>query len=177
MECLSFTAYQKVVVGLLQPAPAIFYDYYEPGTVFFSNFQKVSLNVIHFKSIRILIFADERCTVFYSHQKRSKLVSTLCSEEVCQCAESRYSRPKPVYIQYLKVYMHLTITNTSTNVFYFHLYMNDKHKVSQICEIEGKFYTLRACQFVHVKTNAKNTVSLFCLSVLLTNKRYNSHTI
>ncbi|XP_028280659.1 complement C4-B isoform X2 [Parambassis ranga] len=59
-ECISFTAEQKVPVGLLQPAPAVFYDYYEPS---------------------------RRCTVFYSAPQRSKMVSTLCSEDVCQCAE------------------------------------------------------------------------------------------
>ncbi|XP_043973497.1 complement C4-B [Gambusia affinis] len=59
-ECVSFTANQMVLMGLLQPAPAVFYDYYEP---------------------------DVKCTVFYSPSRRSKLVSTLCSEDVCQCAE------------------------------------------------------------------------------------------
>uniref|UniRef100_A0A3Q2CNM6 Complement C4B (Chido/Rodgers blood group) n=1 Tax=Cyprinodon variegatus TaxID=28743 RepID=A0A3Q2CNM6_CYPVA len=59
-ECLTFTANQKVPVGLLQPAPAVFYDYYEPGV---------------------------KCTVFYSLPRRSQLVSKLCSEDVCQCAE------------------------------------------------------------------------------------------
>ncbi|XP_037309175.2 complement C4-B isoform X2 [Pungitius pungitius] len=59
-ECISFDAIQRVPIGLLQPAPAVFYDYYEPQT---------------------------KCTVFYSAPQRSKMVSTLCSEDVCQCAE------------------------------------------------------------------------------------------
>lgn len=59
-ECISFDAIQKVPMGLLQPAPAVFYDYYEP---------------------------NRRCTVFYSAPKRSRMVSKLCSEDVCQCAE------------------------------------------------------------------------------------------
>ncbi|XP_017282055.1 complement C4-B [Kryptolebias marmoratus] len=59
-ECISFDAIQRVPIGLLQPAPAVFYDYYEP---------------------------DRRCTVFYSAPKRSKMISKLCSEDVCQCAE------------------------------------------------------------------------------------------
>uniref|UniRef100_A0A3Q3MGX7 Complement C4B (Chido/Rodgers blood group) n=1 Tax=Mastacembelus armatus TaxID=205130 RepID=A0A3Q3MGX7_9TELE len=59
-ECISFDATQTVPIGLLQPAPAVFYDYYEPS---------------------------EKCTVFYSAPQRSKLVSKLCSEDVCQCAE------------------------------------------------------------------------------------------
>ncbi|XP_054476945.1 complement C4-B isoform X2 [Anoplopoma fimbria] len=59
-ECISFDAKQRVPIGLLQPAPAVFYDYYEP---------------------------DRKCTVFYSAPQRSKMVSKLCSEDVCQCAE------------------------------------------------------------------------------------------
>ncbi|XP_037532277.1 complement C4-B-like [Nematolebias whitei] len=59
-ECFSFDVVQSVPIGLLQPAPAVFYDYYEPS---------------------------RKCTVFYSAPKRTKMVSTLCSEDVCQCAE------------------------------------------------------------------------------------------
>lgn len=59
-QCFEFRAKQVYAVGLLQPAPAVFYDYYEP---------------------------NQRCTVFYSAPKRSKVVSKLCSEDVCQCAE------------------------------------------------------------------------------------------
>ncbi|KAI9536511.1 hypothetical protein NQZ68_032306 [Dissostichus eleginoides] len=59
-ECISFDATQTVPIGLLQPAPAVFYDYYEP---------------------------NRRCTVFYSAPKRSTMISKLCSEDVCQCAE------------------------------------------------------------------------------------------
>ncbi|XP_072250549.1 complement C4-B [Leuresthes tenuis] len=59
-ECISFDANQTVAIGLLQPAPAVFYDYYEPS---------------------------RRCTVFYSAPKRSRMISKLCSEDVCQCAE------------------------------------------------------------------------------------------
>ncbi|XP_017282054.1 complement C4-like [Kryptolebias marmoratus] len=59
-ECFSFDVVQSVPIGLLQPAPAVFYDYYEPR---------------------------RKCTVFYSAPKRSKMISTLCSEDVCQCAE------------------------------------------------------------------------------------------
>uniref|UniRef100_A0A8C9WYA0 Complement C4B (Chido/Rodgers blood group) n=1 Tax=Sander lucioperca TaxID=283035 RepID=A0A8C9WYA0_SANLU len=60
-ECISFDAKQNIPIGLLQPAPAVFYDYYEP---------------------------NRKCTVFYSAPQRSKMVSTLCSEDVCQCAET-----------------------------------------------------------------------------------------
>ncbi|KAL4646806.1 complement C4-like [Arapaima gigas] len=59
-QCIEFSAIQKVPVGLVQPAPATFYDYYEP---------------------------DRRCTTFYAAPQRSRMVSTLCSGDVCQCAE------------------------------------------------------------------------------------------
>ncbi|XP_077065348.1 complement C4-like [Siphateles boraxobius] len=59
--CIAFGAKQSVPIGLLQPVPATFYDYYEPG---------------------------KRCSVLYSAPKRSNMVSVLCSDDVCQCAES-----------------------------------------------------------------------------------------
>lgn len=39
-ECISFDAQQTVPVGLLQPASAVFYDYYEPSktTINFGSF-------------------------------------------------------------------------------------------------------------------------------------------
>uniref|UniRef100_A0A672KKA6 Complement C4-like n=1 Tax=Sinocyclocheilus grahami TaxID=75366 RepID=A0A672KKA6_SINGR len=58
--CIAFGAKQTVAIGLVQPAPATFYDYYEP---------------------------DRRCSVLYSAPKRSKAISVLCSDDVCQCAE------------------------------------------------------------------------------------------
>lgn len=32
-ECINFDARQTVPIGLLQPAPAVFYDYYEPSKI------------------------------------------------------------------------------------------------------------------------------------------------
>uniref|UniRef100_A0A671R434 Complement C4-like n=1 Tax=Sinocyclocheilus anshuiensis TaxID=1608454 RepID=A0A671R434_9TELE len=58
--CIAFGAKQTVAIGLVQPAPAMFYDYYEP---------------------------DRRCSVLYSAPMRSKAISVLCSDDVCQCAE------------------------------------------------------------------------------------------
>uniref|UniRef100_A0A4W6D2J7 Complement C4B (Chido/Rodgers blood group) n=1 Tax=Lates calcarifer TaxID=8187 RepID=A0A4W6D2J7_LATCA len=69
-ECIRFDAIQRVPIGLLQPAPAVFYDYYEP---------------------------NQKCTVFYSAPQRSKLVSKLCSEDVCQCAERPCHRLKMTF--------------------------------------------------------------------------------
>ncbi|XP_036452334.1 complement C4-B [Colossoma macropomum] len=68
--CVMFEAVQKVPIGLVQPAPATFYDYYEP---------------------------DRRCSVFYAAPRRSKLVSVLCSEDVCQCAERGCFKEKKTF--------------------------------------------------------------------------------
>ncbi|XP_072572161.1 complement C4-B [Paramormyrops kingsleyae] len=68
--CVAFAAMQTVAVGLVQPAPAVFYDYYEP---------------------------DRRCTTFYAAPSRSRMVSTLCSEDVCQCAEKPCYKEKKTF--------------------------------------------------------------------------------
>ncbi|KAF7665743.1 hypothetical protein LDENG_00132690 [Lucifuga dentata] len=69
-ECIEFDAIQTVPIGLLQPAPAVFYDYYEP---------------------------NRKCTVFYSAPQRSKMVSKLCSGDVCQCAERPCHKEKDIF--------------------------------------------------------------------------------
>uniref|UniRef100_A0A8C7KMR7 Complement C4B (Chido/Rodgers blood group) n=1 Tax=Oncorhynchus kisutch TaxID=8019 RepID=A0A8C7KMR7_ONCKI len=69
-ECVTFRAVQTVTIGLLQPAPATFYDYYEP---------------------------DRKCTTFYAAPKRSKMVSTLCSGDVCQCSERPCHKEKDTF--------------------------------------------------------------------------------
>ncbi|XP_055358926.1 complement C4-B isoform X2 [Betta splendens] len=74
-ECISFSAVQRVPIGLLQPAPAVFYDYYEPS---------------------------RKCTRFYSAPLRSKLVSKLCSEDVCQCAERPCHKKKLTFNRKVK---------------------------------------------------------------------------
>lgn len=40
-ECIEFDATQKVPIDLLQPVPAVFYDYYEPGMFFFFLFYNI----------------------------------------------------------------------------------------------------------------------------------------
>ncbi|OXB74423.1 UNVERIFIED_CONTAM: hypothetical protein H355_002488 [Colinus virginianus] len=59
-QCLSFGATQDIAVGHMQPAMAAIYDYYEPG---------------------------QRCTVFYNAPLRSSTIATLCSPEMCECAQ------------------------------------------------------------------------------------------
>ncbi|XP_067416347.1 complement C4-A [Emydura macquarii macquarii] len=66
-DCVGFRATQTVSVGLLQPASASLYDFYEPA---------------------------QRCSIFYSAPARSRFVSALCSEDVGQCAEGACPRLK-----------------------------------------------------------------------------------
>lgn len=66
-ECVGFGAVQEVAVGLVQPASAALYDYYSP---------------------------ENKCSVFYGAPTKSKLLSTLCSADVCQCAEGKCPRQR-----------------------------------------------------------------------------------
>ncbi|KAM5262478.1 complement C4-A-like isoform 2-T2 [Ctenodactylus gundi] len=66
-ECVGFAAVQEVPVGLVQPASAVLYDYYSP---------------------------ERKCSVFYGAPSKSKLLSTLCSADVCQCAEGKCPRQR-----------------------------------------------------------------------------------
>ncbi|XP_062954344.1 complement C4-A [Cynocephalus volans] len=66
-ECVGFGAVQEVAVGLVQPASATLYDYYNP---------------------------ERKCSVFYGAPSKSKLLSTLCSADVCQCAEGKCPRQR-----------------------------------------------------------------------------------
>nr|KAF6276538.1 hypothetical protein mMyoMyo1_001853 [Myotis myotis] len=66
-ECVGFGAVQEVAVGLVQPASATLYDYYNP---------------------------EHKCSVFYGAPTKSKLLSTLCSADVCQCAEGKCPRQR-----------------------------------------------------------------------------------
>ncbi|XP_054985074.1 complement C4-B isoform X2 [Sorex araneus] len=66
-ECVGFGAIQEVAVGLVQPASATLYDYYNP---------------------------ERKCAVFYGAPSRSKILSTLCSGDVCQCAEGKCPRQR-----------------------------------------------------------------------------------
>lgn len=99
-ECISFDAKQKVAIGLLQPAPAVFYDYYEPGKFIIWHFPLYLFGMVQWacSTWTILpLLVDIKCTVFYSAPQRSKMVSRLCSEDVCQCAESRLLFFRPEY--------------------------------------------------------------------------------
>ncbi|XP_009867930.1 PREDICTED: complement C4-like, partial [Apaloderma vittatum] len=59
-DCISFGANQINPMGLVQPANAILYDFYNP---------------------------ERKCSIFYSAPKHSAMLSKVCHANVCQCAE------------------------------------------------------------------------------------------
>ncbi|NXW89173.1 CO4 protein, partial [Alopecoenas beccarii] len=69
-DCISFGAKQINPMGLVQPANAILYDFYNP---------------------------DRKCSVFYSAPKRSPMLSKMCRANVCQCAEGPCPRQKSTF--------------------------------------------------------------------------------
>ncbi|KAJ8256443.1 hypothetical protein COCON_G00185950 [Conger conger] len=66
-DCVTFRAKQITPVGLVQPASAVIYDYYNP---------------------------ERRCSVFYSAPQKSTMLSKLCSGDVCACAEGYCPKKK-----------------------------------------------------------------------------------
>ncbi|NWU98529.1 CO4 protein, partial [Upupa epops] len=69
-DCISFGAKQINPMGLVQPANAILYDFYNP---------------------------DRKCSVFYSAPKHSAMLAELCHANVCQCAEGVCPRLKSTF--------------------------------------------------------------------------------
>ncbi|XP_069738088.1 complement C4-B-like [Phaenicophaeus curvirostris] len=69
-DCISFGAKQINPMGLVQPANAIFYDFYNP---------------------------DRKCSVFYSAPKHSAMLSKVCHASVCQCAEGPCPKQKSTF--------------------------------------------------------------------------------
>ncbi|NWZ44293.1 CO4A protein, partial [Brachypodius atriceps] len=74
-DCISFGAKQINPMGLVQPANAILYDFYNP---------------------------DRRCSVFYSAPKHSAMLSKLCHASVCQCAEGPCPKQKSTFSKEVK---------------------------------------------------------------------------
>ncbi|XP_038671256.1 complement C4-like [Scyliorhinus canicula] len=66
-ECVMFAAKQIFPIGLIQPASATLYDYYNPST---------------------------KCNIFYNAPKQSTIISKLCQQDVCECAEGLCPRKK-----------------------------------------------------------------------------------
>ncbi|NXV42284.1 CO4B protein, partial [Uria aalge] len=69
-DCISFGAKQINPMGLVQPANAILYDFYNP---------------------------DRKCSVFYSAPKHSSMLSKVCQGNVCQCAEGPCPRQRSTF--------------------------------------------------------------------------------
>ncbi|XP_050187571.1 complement C4-like isoform X2 [Myiozetetes cayanensis] len=69
-DCISFGAKQINPMGLVQPANAILYDFYNP---------------------------DRKCSVFYSAPKHSAMLSKVCRANVCQCAEGPCPRQRSTF--------------------------------------------------------------------------------
>ncbi|NXT57896.1 CO4 protein, partial [Pluvianellus socialis] len=69
-DCISFGANQINPMGLVQPANAILYDFYNP---------------------------DRKCSVFYSAPKHSPMLSKVCHANVCQCAEGPCPRQRSTF--------------------------------------------------------------------------------
>lgn len=107
-ECVDFKAIQKVPIGLVQPAPATFYDYYEPG---------------------------RRCTVFYSAPKRSNMVSTICTGDVCQCAEKPCFKLKKTLEMDVTTVHRLTFACYEHNVQYGYIVLVDDIAVQNNFEL------------------------------------------
>ncbi|NXU13109.1 CO4 protein, partial [Pardalotus punctatus] len=108
-DCISFGAKQINPMGLVQPANAILYDFYNP---------------------------DRKCSVFYSAPKHSAMLSKLCHASVCQCAEGPCPRQKSTFSKALTqttrvsfacyqptadyVYEVEILNSTEKNVFYYY---------------------------------------------------------
>ncbi|XP_060706652.1 complement C4-like [Hemiscyllium ocellatum] len=69
-ECVVFAAKQTIPIGLIQPASATLYDYYNPSL---------------------------KCNIFYNAPERSTIVSKFCQHDVCECAEGRCPRMKKTF--------------------------------------------------------------------------------
>ncbi|NXE46864.1 CO4 protein, partial [Casuarius casuarius] len=69
-DCISFEAKQINPMGLVQPANAILYDFYNP---------------------------ERKCSVFYSAPQHSAMLSAVCQADVCQCAEGPCPRQRSTF--------------------------------------------------------------------------------
>ncbi|NXX18694.1 CO4 protein, partial [Podargus strigoides] len=69
-DCITFGAKQINSMGLVQPANAILYDFYNP---------------------------DRKCSIFYSAPKHSAMLSKVCQANVCQCAEGPCPRQRSTF--------------------------------------------------------------------------------
>uniref|UniRef100_A0A8C3KQZ8 C4a anaphylatoxin n=1 Tax=Calidris pygmaea TaxID=425635 RepID=A0A8C3KQZ8_9CHAR len=139
-DCISFGAKQINPMGLVQPANAILYDFYNP---------------------------DRKCSVFYSAPKHSAMLSKLCQGNVCQCAEGPCPRQRLTFGKAMKqttrfsfacyhpiadyVYEVEVLNSTQKNVF--HYYEAKIHRIFKATTDESiqvgvhrQFLTRSTCQ-------------------------------
>ncbi|NXC38623.1 CO4 protein, partial [Penelope pileata] len=69
-DCITFGAKQINPMGLVQPANAILYDFYNP---------------------------ERKCSVFYSAPQHSAMLSKVCHADACQCAEGPCPKQKSTF--------------------------------------------------------------------------------
>uniref|UniRef100_A0A674E5Y5 Complement component 4 n=1 Tax=Salmo trutta TaxID=8032 RepID=A0A674E5Y5_SALTR len=69
-QCVTFRAKQISPMGLVQPAAAVVFDYYNP---------------------------ERRCTVLYSSPQKSNMISKICQDNMCSCAEGGCPKKKVTY--------------------------------------------------------------------------------
>ncbi|KAI7801069.1 complement C4-1 [Triplophysa rosa] len=74
-RCLWFGADQIVPMGLVQPAAAVVYDYYNP---------------------------ERRCGIFYTAPQKSPMISKLCNGDVCTCAEGSCPKLRVTFSKNIK---------------------------------------------------------------------------
>ncbi|NXF93793.1 CO4 protein, partial [Eubucco bourcierii] len=82
-DCILFGAKQINPMGLVQPANAILYDFYNP---------------------------ERKCSVFYSAPKHSAMLSKVCHASVCQCAEGPCARERSTFNKAIKQNTRFTFT-------------------------------------------------------------------
>ncbi|XP_009676856.2 complement C4-A isoform X1 [Struthio camelus] len=75
-DCISFGAKQINPMGLVQPANAILYDFYNP---------------------------ERKCSIFYSAPQHSAMLSKVCHGDVCQCAEGPCPRQRSTFSKAISV--------------------------------------------------------------------------
>ena len=92
-------------MGLVQPASAVLYDYYNPGETS-GTLGRWGLGAVRvarescgsmglgrqgeantLTNTPLCFSPEHKCSVFYGAPRKSKFLSTLCSADVCQCAE------------------------------------------------------------------------------------------
>ncbi|KAM9246460.1 complement C4-like [Leptosomus discolor] len=148
-DCISFGAKQINPMGLVQPANAVLYDFYNP---------------------------DRKCSVFYSAPKQSTMLSKVCHANVCQCAEGPCPRQRSTFSKAITqttrfrfvcyqpivdyVYEVELLNSTQKNVFYYH-----EAKIHRILKTN-------ADESIQVGAHRQFLTRSMCKLNMVTGKRY-----